>query len=101
MIELAFVMLLNRLVNWGLAPIIVTRTMAADSDVLHGFLRDPANQWLLAASVGDVVALLPAGDRCDTRLRLPCGMRVPVSVQVKPSRRGRMLTAEVWLGRRT
>jgi hypothetical protein len=101
MIEFAFVIVLHRLVNWGLAPIIVTRTMAADADVLHGFLRDPANQWRLAASFADVVALRPAGDRCDTRLRLPFGMRVPASVQVKPSRRGRLLTAEVWLGRRT
>jgi hypothetical protein len=101
MIELAFLVILNRLVNWGLGPIIVTRTVAADGDVLHGFLADPANQWRLAASFADVAALLPAGDRCDARLRLPLGMGVHASVQVKPSPRGRLLTAEIRLGRST
>jgi hypothetical protein len=101
MIELAFVILLNRLANWGLSPIIVTRTVAADGDVLHGFLADPANQWRLAASVADVVALQPAGDRCDARLRLPSGLRVHASVQVKPGRRGRLLTVEVRVGHTT
>jgi hypothetical protein len=101
MIELAFVILLNRVVNWGLAPIIVTRVVAADDNVLHAFLRDPVNQWRLADSFADVVRLQPAGDRCDATLRLPFGMRWNASVQVKPSRRGRLLTAEVRLGNRT
>jgi hypothetical protein len=101
MIELAFVILLNRLVNWGLAPIIATRTIAADGDALHGLLSDPTNQWRLVAGFADVVALQPAGDRCDARLRLLLGMRVHASLKVKPSRRARLLTTEVRLGRRT
>jgi hypothetical protein len=101
MIELAFVILLNRLVNWGLAPIIATRPVATDADTLYGLLRNPANQWRLAASFADVVALQPAGDRCDARLRIPFGMRVHASMKVKPSRKARLLTSEVRLGRRT
>lgn len=101
MIELAFVILLNRVVNWGLAPIIVTRIVAADDNVLHAFLRDPVNQWRLAASFADVVRLQPAGDRCDAKLRLPFGMRWHASVQVKRSRTARLLTAELRLGNRT
>jgi hypothetical protein len=65
MIELALLVVLNRLANWGLGPIIVTRTVAADGDVLHGVLSDPGNQWRLAASFADVVTLQAAGDRCD------------------------------------
>jgi hypothetical protein len=101
MIELAFLVLLNRLANWGLAPIIVTRTMPADGETLHRFLSDPINQWRLASCFADVDALQPAGDRCDARLRLPLGVRRHASVYVKPSRRGRLLTAELRLGRRT
>jgi hypothetical protein len=101
MIELAFLAVLNRLVNWGLGPIIVTRTVAADGDGLRDFLANPANQWRLAASFADVVALAPVGDRCDARLRLPLGMRLHASAQVKRSRTRRLLTAEVRFGRRT
>jgi hypothetical protein len=101
MIELAFLVILNRLVNWGLAPIIVTRMVAADGDVLRGFLLKPANQWRLVASFADVVALEPAGDRCDAQLRLPLGMGLHASVHVKPSRKGRLLTAELRFGRGT
>jgi hypothetical protein len=101
MIELTFVILLNHVVNWGLAPIIVTRAVAADRHVLHAFLSDPVNHWRLAASFADVVSLQPAGDRCDAKLRLPSGMRWHASVQVKPSRGTRLLTAELRLGNRT
>jgi hypothetical protein len=101
MIELAFLVILDRLVNWGLGPIIVTGTVAADDDALRGVLADPANQWRLAASFADVIALEPAGDRCDVQLRLLLGKRVHASVHVKPSRRGRLLTAEVRIGTRT
>jgi hypothetical protein len=101
MIELAFVILLNRLVNWGLEPIIVTRTVAADADALHGLLADPTNQWRLATAFTNVAGLQPAGDRCDARLRLPFGLRPHASMQVKPSRKHRLLTTEVHLGRRT
>lgn len=101
MIELAFIILLNSFVNWGLGPIIATRTIAADGAALHALLCDPANQWCLATSVARVLALQPAGDRCDARLRLPFGMRVGASVQVKPSRRGRLVTSEIRVGHRT
>jgi hypothetical protein len=101
MIELAFLVILNRLANWGLAPIIATRAIAADGDALHALLSDPANQWRLATSFTRVAALQPAGDRCDARLRLPMGMRMAASLHVKPSRRGRLLTCEVLFGRRT
>jgi hypothetical protein len=101
MIELAFVILLNRLVNWGLAPIIATRPVATDADPLYGLLSNPANQWRLAASFADVVALAPVGDRCDARLHFPLGMRVHASAHVKPSRTGRLVTTEVRFGRRT
>ena len=101
MIELAFVIALNRLVTWGLEPIIVTRAVAADADTLHGLLADPANQWRLATAFADVAALQPAGGRCDARLRLACGVRRPASMHVKPSRKHRLLTTEVRLGRRT
>jgi hypothetical protein len=101
MIELAFIIFLNRLVNWGLQPIIVTRTIAADGDALHALLCDPTNHWRLATGFAPVVDLQPASDRCDARLRLPFGMCVPGSVQVKPSRRGRLLTCEIRFGRRT
>jgi hypothetical protein len=101
MIELAFIILLNRLVNWGLGPIIVTRTIVADRGVLYALLCDPANQWRLATSFARVTSLQPARDRCDARLRLPFGLRVPASVQVKPSRGERLLTCEIRVGRRT
>lgn len=101
MIELAFIIPLNRLVNWGLGPIIVTRTIAADGAALHALLCDPANQWRLATSFARVVTLQSAGDRRDAGLRLPFGMRVPASVQVKPSRRGQLVTSEIGFGRRT
>jgi hypothetical protein len=101
MIELAFTIFLNNLVNWGLGPSIVTRTVAADGGTLHALLCDPVNQWRLATSFARVLALQPAGDRCDARLRLPFGVRVPASVHVKPSRRGRLVTSEIRVGRRT
>jgi hypothetical protein len=101
MIELPFIILLNRLVNWGLAPIIVTRPIAADRRALHALLSDPENQWRLATTFTRVGALQPAGDRCEARLRLPFGLHVPASVQVKPSRRGRLVTCELRFGHRT
>ncbi len=47
MVELAFLALLNRLMNWGVAPLIATRTVAADAAALHRFLSDPASQLRL------------------------------------------------------
>jgi hypothetical protein len=101
MIELAFIILLNRLVNWGLGPIIVTRTIAADGDALHAVLCDPVNHWRLATTFAPVDNLRPGSDCCDARLRLPFGLRVGASVQVKPSHRGRLVTCEIRFGHRT
>jgi hypothetical protein len=101
MIELAFTIFLNSLVNWGLGPIIATRTIAADGGALHALLCDPANQWRLATSFARVLALQPAGDRCDARLCPLFAMCVPASVRVKPSRRGRLVTSEIRVGHRT
>lgn len=100
MIELAFLVIWNRLMNWGLAPIIARRTVAADGDVLRAFLSTPADQWRLASSDVDVDALRPADDRCDAVLRFPLGARVRASLSVEP-RTGRVLTTEVKLRRRT
>jgi hypothetical protein len=101
MIELALLAFVNRLLNWGLAPIIITRTIAADAQTLHRVLCDPLNQWHLAAAFSDVVGLQPAGDRYDGQLRLPLGTHLRASVQVKPSRKARLLTTQVRLGPRT
>ena len=101
MIELTFIVLLNRLVNWGLQPIVATRTVAADGPALHALLGNAASQWRLAGSFAPVLALHGAGDRCDARLRLPFGARVPASLLVTPGRRGRLVTSEIRLGDRT
>jgi hypothetical protein len=67
--------------NWGIAPISATRAVAADGDVLRGFLSDPVHQWSLA---GGFVDLLPAaGARGDAQLRLPFGARLHASLFVK------------------
>lgn len=100
MIELAFLVLWNRLMNWGLGPIIARRTVAADGDVLRAFLSDPADQWSLASGDVDVAALQPAGDRCDAVLRLPFAARMRASLSVKP-RTARVLTTQVKLRRTT
>ncbi len=101
MIELVLLAFWNRLFNWGLAPVIATRTVAADGDVVREFLSDPVNQWRLASGFADVVGLQPAGARCDARLRLPLGARLRASLYVKGSRTARVLTAEVKLRRTT
>ncbi|MEA2195247.1 MAG: hypothetical protein QOG42_1681 [Solirubrobacteraceae bacterium] len=78
MIELALLALLHRLMSWGLAPLIATRTVAADAAALHRFLSDPANQLRLAA-------------------------RAPrhAAVRVRPSASGRVLSVEILRGART
>ena len=101
MIELVFLAMWNRLMNWGLAPIIATRTVAADGDVLRRLLSDPANQWRLASSFADADALQPAGERCEAQLRLPLGARARAAVQVRASRSARVVTSELQLGSRT
>lgn len=99
MIELAFLALWNRLVSWGLGPIIATRTVAADGRVLRSFLSDAANQWRLASGLAEIGALHPANERCDARLRLPLGLRLHASLSVAP-RTPRVLVTEVRLAGR-
>jgi hypothetical protein len=72
MIELVFIALLNRLTNWGLAPLIATRTVAADAGTLHDFLAEPANQ-----------------------LRLLRRAPRDLEVHVQPRARGRVLCVDV------
>ena len=57
MVELTLLALLHRLMNWGLAPLIATRTVAADAATLHRFLTEPANQLrLVGRSRGGIEA---------------------------------------------
>jgi hypothetical protein len=51
MIELALVVLWSRLMNWGCAPVIATRTVAADAPTLRAIVSDPASQWRVVAGV--------------------------------------------------
>ncbi len=44
MIELTFLALITRLMNWGLAPLIATRTVAADAGALRRLLAEPSLQ---------------------------------------------------------
>lgn len=78
MIELTFLALLNRLMNWGLAPLIATRTVAADLAALHRFLSEPANQLCLA------------GARAHD-----------VGARVRPSTSQRVISVEILRGRRS
>lgn len=78
MIELVFLAVMSRLASWGLAPIVVTRRVAADDEVLRELLSDPASQQRL---------LRAAGARADLR--------------VKPSRSGCLITTELRIGGRT
>jgi len=50
MIELAFLALLHRLMNWGLAPVVATRTVAADAAALRRLLSDPAQELRLVGT---------------------------------------------------
>ena len=101
MLEIAFLAIVNGLVNSGLRPILVTRAVAADRDMLRGLLADPANQWRLAAAFARIGDLRRVEDRCEARLRLPLGLRAHAGVRVRPSRSGRVLTTEIELGHRT
>ncbi len=47
MVELTLYILFHRLMNWGLAPVIATRTVAADAVAVSDLLSDPANQRCL------------------------------------------------------
>lgn len=45
----------NSLTNWGLSPVIATRTVAADADDLSAAVGDPASQWRLVAGISPVL----------------------------------------------
>lgn len=51
MLELASLALLGRLHEWGRAPVIATRVVAADAATLHRLVSDPASQWRLVDGV--------------------------------------------------
>jgi hypothetical protein len=55
MVELTVLALLNRLMNWGCAPVIVTRIVAADAPTLRAIVADPAGQWRLIAGVSSLL----------------------------------------------
>ena len=78
MVELTLLALLHRLMNWGLAPLVATRAVAADAATLHRFLSDPANQLLLAG-------------------RRPHD----AAARVRPSSSERVISVELMRGRRT
>jgi hypothetical protein len=55
MIELTFLTLLNRLVNWGRAPVIATRAIVADAATLLALISDPAGQWRIVEGVSPLL----------------------------------------------
>jgi hypothetical protein len=76
MVELTVLALFNQLLNWGCAPVIATRVVAADACTLRALVSDPASQWRLVA--GFSPRLRPraqVGPNSSTRL-------VPVRVQL-------------------
>lgn len=77
--ELAFLVLLNRLMNWGRAPVIATRAIAADAEKLRALVSDPAAERRIIDGVG---------------------LRVPPRAHVEPSRSDRVVTVRLTLGRR-
>jgi hypothetical protein len=79
MIELTFLALMNRLMNWGLAPVFATRVIAADAATLLALVADPAGQGRLLEGVSP--RLRPRAD-------------------VQPSRSPRLVSVRVQLRRR-
>lgn len=56
MVEIAALALLNILHEWGRAPVIASRVVAADAETLHRLVSDPASQWRLVAGVSPLLA---------------------------------------------
>jgi len=79
MIELTLLAVMNRLMNWGRAPVIATRSIAADTAALLALVSDPAGQGRIVDGVSSL--LHP-------------------HAQVQPSRSSRLVTVRVRLGRR-
>lgn len=79
MVELTLLTLMNRLMNWGRAPVIATRSIVADAATLLALVADPAAQWRIV-------------DGVSARLR--------PHAQVQPRHSSRLVTVRVRLGRR-
>lgn len=76
MVEPTALILLNRLTNWGRAPVIATRVIPADSSTLHALVSDPASQWRIVDGVHRLLrAHAQVGPRTTEHL-------VPVRVQL-------------------
>jgi hypothetical protein len=79
MIELTLLTLLNRLMNWGRAPVIATRSIVADAATLFALVSDPAAQWRIVEGVSP---------------------RLRPHAHVEQSRSARLVPIRVQLGRR-
>jgi hypothetical protein len=79
MIELTLLTLLNRLMNWGRAPVIATRAIVADAATLLALVSDPAAQWRIVEGVSP---------------------RLRPHAHVEQSRSARLVPVRVQLGRR-
>jgi hypothetical protein len=55
MVELAALALVNGIVNWGRAPVIASRLVAADAATLSTLVADPACQWRLVDGVSPLL----------------------------------------------
>jgi hypothetical protein len=96
MIELALLAMFSRLMTWGLGPVIATRTVAADCDVVRAMLSNPANQARLGTGRAVADVPMPEAERYVVPLRVPFGAMLPVSLQVTAPTR-RVLQTEVQL----
>jgi hypothetical protein len=96
MIELALLAIFSRLMTWSVGPIIATRTVAADCDVVRAVLSNPANQVRLGIGMAVADPPAPEAERYEIPLRLPLGAVLPASLQVKAPTR-RVLKTEVQL----
>jgi hypothetical protein len=79
MVELTLLALMNRLMNWGRAPVIATRAIAADAATLLSLISDPASQRRIVDGVSPL--LRPRA-------------------HVQPSRSKRLVSVRVQFGRR-
>jgi hypothetical protein len=79
MVELTLLTLMNRLTNWGRAPVIATRSIVADAATLLALVADPAAQWRLVDGVSP---------------------RLHPHAQIQPRHSSRLVTVRVGLGRR-